>query len=100
MVSWVNGLVGLEELNIASWLNRSMANSMMRVKAIVSIALFLMLAITLLTGLEGGDSEGNGLNDGGIHIASAAALGLLAVVHIMLNGKVLAHQIKTLLGIN
>jgi hypothetical protein len=69
------------------------------VKGIVSIALFLMLAITLLTGLEGGDSEGNGLNESSIHIASATALGLLAIIHIMLNGKMLAHQIKTLLGI-
>ncbi len=62
-----------------------MANSMARVKGIVSIALFLMLAITLVTGFEGGDRDGNGLGEGSLHIASAGVLGLLAIVHILLN---------------
>jgi hypothetical protein len=76
-----------------------MATTMMKVKGIVSIALFLMLAVTFLTGLEGGESEGNGIGEGGVHVASATALGLLAVVHILLNQRMLVYQLKALLGI-
>jgi hypothetical protein len=76
-----------------------MARSMMVVKGIVSIALFSMLAITMLTGLVGGESAGNAFRDGSLHIASAAAVGLLVVIHILLNRKVLVSQIKTILGI-
>lgn len=86
-------------LNIAAWVNPSMANSMMKVKGIVSIALFLMLAATLVTGFLGNEREGNGLGEGGLHIASAGVLGLLAIAHILLNQRMILSQIKALLGI-
>lgn len=62
-----------------------MANSMMKIKGIVSITLFLMLAVAMLTGLEGEESEGDESGEGHIHVASAVALGLISIVHILLN---------------
>jgi hypothetical protein len=75
-----------------------MTNIMMKVRGIVSITLFLMLALALLTGFEGGESEGNEIGSD-LHIASAAVLGLLSVVHIVLNQRMLMCQVKAILGI-
>ncbi|MDD1743720.1 MAG: hypothetical protein LUO85_03750 [Methanomassiliicoccales archaeon] len=72
---------------------------MMKIKGIVSITLFLTLAVTFLTGVEGGESEGNGIGEGGVHVVSATVLGLLAVVHILLNRRMLVNQLKVLIGI-
>ncbi len=90
----------MKQLSTASWVIHSMANSMMKVKGIVAILLFVMLAVTVLTGLMGGESEGNGAGEGSsLHVVSAAAVGLLAVIHILLNGNMIVRQIEALLGI-
>ena len=76
-----------------------MAKAMLKVRGIISIALFVMLAITLATGLEGEESEGNGIGEGNLHTISAGILGILALTHILLNYKMLVCQIRAILGV-
>ena len=71
---------------------------MMKIRGVVSIALFLMLALAFLTGLEGEEFEGGEIG-GDLHIASAAGLGLLSLVHIVLNQRMMICQLKAILGV-
>jgi hypothetical protein len=74
-----------------------MASWMVKVRALVSIALLLALVLTFVSAEEG---EDEGIGEGGLHVLSAYVLVGLALLHMLLNYKLGLYEIKALLGMD
>ena len=73
-----------------------MASWMVKLRALVSIALILVLILTFISADE--EDEGFGEDEGGIHVTAAYMMLGLAFLHMLLNYKMGIYELKALLG--
>ncbi|MDD1755359.1 MAG: hypothetical protein LUQ39_00790 [Methanomassiliicoccales archaeon] len=73
-----------------------MASWMVKVRALVSIAIMLALVLAFVSADEDGAED----EEGGLHILAAYALLGLALLHMLLNYKVGLYELKALLGLD
>ena len=74
-----------------------MATLILKIKALVSIALLFFLVVTLITGDE--DEENSFLIRGeNLHKTAAYAIAVLTAFHIFLNAKLMLVELRSLLG--
>lgn len=74
-----------------------MASWMVKVRALVSIAILLALVLTFVSADEG---EDEGFGKEGLHVLSAYVLVGLALLHMLLNYKLGLYELKALLGLD
>jgi hypothetical protein len=75
-----------------------MASWMVKLRSLVAIALFLVLILTFVSADE--EDEGIGDDEGGMHVAAAYMVLGLALLHMMLNYKMVIFELKALLGLD
>ena len=75
-----------------------MASWMVKLRALVTIALFLVLILTFISADEG--DEGFGEDEGGMHVTAAYMMLGLAFLHMLLNYKMGIYELKALLGLD
>lgn len=79
-------------------LTTHMASWMVKLRALVAIALFMVLILTFISADEEG--EGFGENEGGMHVTAAYVMLGLAFLHMLLNYKMGIYELKSLFGLD
>jgi cytochrome b561 len=75
-----------------------MASWMVKLRALVAIALFLVLILTFISADEEDGEFGE--DEGGMHVTAAYLMLGLAFLHMLLNYKVGIYELKALLGLD
>jgi len=70
---------------------------MVKLRALVAIALFLVLILTFISADEGDEF---GEDEGGMHVIAAYMMLGLALLHMLLNYKMGIYELKALLGLD